>query len=450
MDLAQLSQPSILLLIGAIAMCESLAFIGILVPGIALLFAIALVAGEQQIALLPLLFSAFAGAVAGDGLSYYLGRYANPWLQHRWPFNAYPGWHQRGTRFFRRYGPLSILAGRFIGPIRPVIPFVAGTFEMPTARFFSVNILSAALWAPANILPGYWVGQSTEALLGHWQALFYPALGLVVLVLVATMLHQHLQPEQPLARWGSKRLGLKPERLAALLLFAAAASGLLILCVLQYLGAAQAWNQHIQQLLWQSAEHARPVWVFVTALGDSSSLIPAAVLLAVSLLWLRRSRDGWRFVVLLLLCITLNSALKWLFQAPRPDMGPIIPGFSFPSGHSSTSAAFFAMLAILLGTGHHLAWRRLGYLSALVPAVLIGISRIMVGAHWPLDIMAAWCEGLMAAAALRLWLLRPQRALHPVPGRDICLLLAGVLMLLSALTLWNFDAQLVQYRALAS
>jgi undecaprenyl-diphosphatase len=449
MDLAQLSQPSILLLIGAIAMCESLAFIGILVPGIALLFAIALVAGEQQITLLPLLFSAFVGAVAGDGLSYYLGRYANPWLQHRWPFNAYPAWHQRGASFFRRYGALSILAGRFIGPIRPVIPFVAGTFEMPAARFFGVNILSAALWAPANILPGYWVGQSAEALLGHWQALFYPALGLVILVLVATMLHQHLQPDQPLARWGSRRLGLKPERLAALLLFAATASGLLILCLLQYLGAAQGWNQHIQQLLWQSAEHARPAWAFVTALGDSSNLIPAALLLAASLQGLRHSRDGWRFVFLLLLCVALNSTLKWLFQAPRPDMGPIISGFSFPSGHSSASAAFFAMLAILLGTGHRLAWRRLGYLSALLPAVLIGISRIMVGAHWPLDVMAAWCEGLMAAAALRLWLLRPQRALHPVPGRDVCLLLAGLLILLGALALWRLDSQLLHHQALA-
>ncbi len=450
MDFAQFSQPSLLLLIGAIALCESLAFIGILVPGIALLFAIALVAGEQQFALLPLLFCAFAGAVAGDGLSYYLGRYANPWLQHRWPFSAYPGWHHRGANFFMRYGPLSILAGRFIGPIRPVIPFVAGTFEMPAARFFSVNILSAALWAPANLLPGYWVGQSADALLGHWQALFYPALGLLVLILVATVLHQHLQPDQPLARWGARRLGLKPERLAALLLFGAAGSGLLIICTLQYLGSAQVWNQHIQQLLWQSAEHHRSFWVFITTLGNSTSLIPAALLLAISLHGLRRSRDGWRFVLLLLLCVALNSSLKWLFQTPRPDMGPIMSGFSFPSGHSSTSAAFFAMLAILLGTGHRLPWRRLGYLSALVPALLIGLSRIMVGAHWPLDVLAAWCEGLMAAAALRLWLLRPQRVLHPVQGRDICLLGGGLLLLLGALALWHFDAELNHYQALPS
>lgn len=450
MDLAQLSPPALMLLIGLIALCESLAFVGILVPGIALLFTITLIAGEQQFSLLPLLLSAFAGAVAGDSLSYYLGRYADPWLQHRWPFSAYPNWHRRGINFFMRYGQLSILAGRFIGPIRPIVPFVAGTFEMPAARFFGVNVLSAALWAPATILPGYWIGQSAEAMLGHWQALFYPALGLVVLVLIATVLHQHLQPNQPLARWGARRLGLKPERLAALLLLTTASSGLLILCALQYLGSAQDWNQHIQQLLWQSAAQARPLWVFISGLGDSSSVIPAALLLAAGLHGLRRSRDGWRLVLLLLLCVALNSVLKELFQAPRPNIGPTIPGFSFPSGHSSTSAAFFAMLAILLGIGHRLPWRRLGYLSALVPAVAIGLSRIMVGAHWPLDVLAAWCEGLMAAAALRLWLLRPQRALKPIQGRDVLLLSAAVLLLLGSLAFWHFDARLMYYQAMPS
>ena len=449
MDLAQLSLPAMLLLIGVIALCESLAFIGILVPGIAMLFAVALVAGEQHYALLPVLFSAFAGAALGDGLSYTLGRYANPWLQHRWPFTAYPSWHQHGANFFLRYGPLSIFAGRFIGPIRPVIPFVAGTFEMPTVRFFSVNLLAAALWAPATMLPGYWIGQSAEALLGHWQALFYPGLGLVVLILAATALHQHLQPDQPLARWGSRQLGLKPERLAALLLFGAAGSGLLSLGLLQALGYAQPWNQHIQQLLWQSAEHGRPFWVFVTSLGNSTSLVAASLLLAAALHRLKRSGDGARFVLLLLLCIALNSTLKWVFQVPRPDMGLGLSGFSFPSGHSSASAAFFAMLAILLGTGQRLPWRRLAYLCALLPALLIGISRIMLGAHWPLDVLAAWCEGLMAAALLRLWLLRPQRNLKPIDGWHIGALTGGILILLAGLAFWHYDAQLIRYQVLS-
>ncbi len=448
MDLAQLSQPTVLLLIGAIALCESLAFVGILVPGIALLFAIAVVAGEQHFALPLLLISAFIGAVIGDGLSYYLGRYAEPWLQHHWPLNAYPGWHRRGEAFFRRYGPLSIVAGRFIGPIRPVIPFVAGTFEMPIARFFTFNVLSALAWAPANILPGYWIGQSAETLLGHWQALFYPGLGLLILVLIATVLHQHLQPDQPLARWSARRLGLKPERLAALLLFSVACGALLILSLMQVLGLAQLWNEHIQQLLWHGATDSRSFWVFVTSIGDTKSLMPAALLLAAGLYWLKRSGDGWRFLLLLLLTVALNSTLKWVFQAERPDTGLMLSGFSFPSGHSSASAAFFAMLAVLLGTGHRIVWRRLGYLCALIPVLLIGLSRIVLGAHWPLDVLTGWCEGLMAAAALRLSLLRPQRVPNPIQGWDVVLLGACLAVLLGGLALWNFNAELIQYGAL--
>ncbi|MFC6671310.1 VTT domain-containing protein [Marinobacterium aestuariivivens] len=445
MDLALLSQPALLFIAGTVALCESLAFIGILIPGVALLFALALAAGEQGMSLPPLLLAAFVGAVTGDGLSYLLGRHADTWLRQHWPFNAHPHWHARGERFFRRYGPLSIVLGRFIGPIRPVMPFVAGTFEMPARRYFTFNVLSALGWAPAYVLPGFLIGRSADELLGHWQALFYPALGLVLLLLVATTLHQHLQPGQPLARWGARTLGLKPERLAALLLLASASAGLTGLALIQSLGLAQPWNQHLQQLLLQAAAGARPFWVLVTSMGDGRSLLAAALLLALGLQGIRRSGDGWRLLCLLMLTLALNASLKWLLQIERPDSAPVLADPSFPSGHSSGSFAFFAMLAVLLATGHPVRLRRIYYLLALLPVLTIGLSRILVGAHWPLDVLAAWCEGMMAAAALRLWLLRPERGRQPLDGRDTGLICLAVALLLAALTAWRYGADLARY-----
>lgn len=433
MDLAPLSQPALLLFAGAIAFSESLAFVGILMPGVALLFALALAAGEQGFPLVPLLIAAFAGAVAGDGVSYLLGRYADHWVRRHWPFNAHPDWHRRGENFFRRYGPLSIVLGRFVGPVRPVIPFIAGTFEMPASRFFAVNVLSAIGWAPAYVLPGFLVGRSADELLGHWQALFYPGLGLVVLLLIAAVLHQHLQPGQPLARWGAARLGLKPERLAALLLLASAALALVALVLIQTQGWAQDWNRHLQLLLWQKGSEASGFWMTVTTIGNAASLIPAALLLAVSLKWLRRSADGWRLLLLLGLTVACNSLLKWLFQVPRPDTGLALTGWSFPSGHSSAGFAFFAMLAVLLATGHPVAVRRVCYLLALIPILLIGLSRVIVGAHWPLDVLAAWCEGAMFAAVLRLWLLRPERGRVPLNAREATGISLALALLLAAL-----------------
>ncbi|NVK40087.1 MAG: phosphatase PAP2 family protein [Oceanospirillaceae bacterium] len=434
MDVALLSQPALLLLTAGIALCESLAFVGILVPGVAFLFALALSAGEQGLPLLPLLIAAFGGAVAGDGLSYFLGRYADDWLQHHWPFNAHPGWHHRGIRFFQRYGLLSIVLGRFVGPVRPVVPFIAGTFEMPAARFFTVNVLSAIAWSPAYVLPGYLVGQSANELLGHWQALFYPGLGLVLAILTMGVLHQHLQPGQPLARWGAKRLGLKPERLAALLLFAGSGTALGILALIQLRGWASDWNRHIQSLLLLAPDRTSIFWDLATSLGDLGSLLSAAFLLALMLKWLRRSADGWRLLLLLLLIVGFNSLLKWLFQVERPELGAALIGWSFPSGHSSGGTAFFAMLAVLLGTGHRIQVRRAAYLLALLPILLVGLSRIVIGAHWPLDVFAGWCEGLMAAAMLRLWLLRPERGRTPLSAKDAALLLLVVTLALGIYT----------------
>jgi len=54
------------------------------------------------------------------------------------------------------------LFGRFVGPVRPVIPAVAGMMQMPAGRFLAVNVASALVWAPAYLLPGIAFGASLE------------------------------------------------------------------------------------------------------------------------------------------------------------------------------------------------------------------------------------------------------------------------------------------------
>ncbi|WVM90805.1 VTT domain-containing protein [Halopseudomonas pachastrellae] len=77
-------------------------------------------------------------------------------------FRRHPQWIDRGERFFRRYGWVSVVLGRFIGPIRPIIPLVAGMFDMPAWRFVAINLLSALVWAPAYLIPGYSAGRAAR------------------------------------------------------------------------------------------------------------------------------------------------------------------------------------------------------------------------------------------------------------------------------------------------
>src|SRR5690606_3528011 len=145
-----------------IAMVESLAVAGLVVPGVVLLFAATALAGGGDLSLFGALAWAFSGAVCGDLLSFALGRWFHQDIRRLRLFARHPQWIDRGESFFRRYGTYSIVLGRFIGPIRPIIPMVAGMFDMPAWRFLAVNVLSAVAWAPIYVLPGYIAGNAAR------------------------------------------------------------------------------------------------------------------------------------------------------------------------------------------------------------------------------------------------------------------------------------------------
>ena len=71
---------------------------------------------------------------------------------------------------FERYGVISLLAGRFIGPLRPMLPMVAGMLDMPFGRFTAVSLLAGSGWAVAYLLPGWATGAALRLPLpaGGW------------------------------------------------------------------------------------------------------------------------------------------------------------------------------------------------------------------------------------------------------------------------------------------
>lgn len=151
-----------LLFVFLVAFSESLLIIGLLLPGAvfmvgfgALIALGALPAGAAVIA-------AILGAIAGDSLSYWLGGHYKQALKMRWPFSAYPGLIERGENFVHRHGGKSVMLGRFIGPLRPIVPAIAGMLGMPRTRFLLINIVSACIWAPLYLLPGYLFGLSVN------------------------------------------------------------------------------------------------------------------------------------------------------------------------------------------------------------------------------------------------------------------------------------------------
>jgi undecaprenyl-diphosphatase len=151
----------------------------------------------------------------------------------------------------------------------------------------------------------------------------------------------------------------------------------------------------------------------VTALG-SHAVLTAATLAVVGFLALAGKRGA---AVLVAISVgggtALSSLLKLGFARPRPDLVPHaveIYTASFPSGHAMLSAVTYLTLGALLMRVQP-RWRLRAYILAIaaLTTLLVGVSRVYLGVHWPTDVLAGWCIG--AAWALLCWLvaLRLQR-----------------------------------------
>ncbi|MCS0494698.1 DedA family protein [Ancylobacter sp. MQZ15Z-1] len=146
-----------------LAFGESLAVVSLFVPATVILIGMGPIIEAGGIALLPVWAGAAAGAALGDAVSYWVGFRLKGRARYIWPFSRHPQILVRGEHFFHRHGSWSVFIGRFFGPIRAVIPLVAGMFAMPQFVFQMANIASAMLWAFLLLAPGaaavkFWTG----------------------------------------------------------------------------------------------------------------------------------------------------------------------------------------------------------------------------------------------------------------------------------------------------
>ena len=139
----------------SISLSESLAVVGLFIPGLLAMGVIGGLVSAGVLEIIPTLLWAIGGAIVGDGISYYLGRHFKHHLPYYWPFRRFPKWLDRGKDFFLRHGGKSIIICPFFGPVRPFIPVVAGMMAMTPKQFLFANILSAIIWAPIYMLPGF-------------------------------------------------------------------------------------------------------------------------------------------------------------------------------------------------------------------------------------------------------------------------------------------------------
>lgn len=142
-----------------VALLESTIIIGTFVPGTVVLLFFGFTASQGEISLLWVILATSIGAIVGDFISYYIGRFGTRFIKE--DKGLFKLSHvEVGKGFFHKHGGKSVLLGRFIGPIRQIIPFIAGAVKMSYIKFVYLNIIGAFLWAMSYILLGFYFGSN--------------------------------------------------------------------------------------------------------------------------------------------------------------------------------------------------------------------------------------------------------------------------------------------------
>lgn len=411
-----------------VACVECLAIAGLIVPGTVLLFAIAVLAGNGALSLGETLLLGLFGGLLGDVVSYLLGRHFHQSIRRLPGLRHHPEWINGAEAYFQRYGIASLLVGRFIGPLRPMLPMVAGMFDMPFVRFFAVSLLAAAGWSVAYLLPGWATGAAIRLPLpeGFWPQAGVVAGSLAILIglSVASSLRRH--------------------RRATLLM-----SGLSLLILAGLFIGYPYLTQFDQGLIALVQEHRNPtldkIMVMVTQIGEFRAMFIISAVLTLLLLALRQ----WRHAVFAgatLMCTALaNTGSKWFFARVRPEvLTEPLTSFSMPSGHSSGSFALFLTLAVLAGRGQPPRMRLTWLLLGCLPAASIALSRVYLGAHWPTDILAGAMLATCVCAA-SLTLIQWQESLRPMSAKVWWLLLPVMLLLCGFMATRHLPHALLRY-----
>jgi undecaprenyl-diphosphatase len=156
-------------------------------------------------------------------------------------------------------------------------------------------------------------------------------------------------------------------------------------------------DQKVYRLLYAGG---RPVLLavarFFTALGEPTVLIVAGLVVALFLWRAGRGRLGLALFLIAMTGRGLSELQKLWIARPRPALDPhlvVVKTSSFPSGHSVSSMIFYTTMALALTVGSR--WHRLAVCAAVLLSVCVGISRVMLGVHWPSDVIGGWAFGLL-------------------------------------------------------
>jgi membrane protein DedA with SNARE-associated domain/membrane-associated phospholipid phosphatase len=423
------------LLVGAFAFFETGAFVGLIAPGETAMLLGGLVAGQGQIDLFTLIGIVWACAVAGDLTSFFLGRR----LGRRFLERHGPRVHITHERlehvegFFDRHGGKAILLGRFVGLVRAIAPFLAGSSGMSLRRFLPYDVVGAGLWGSSLVVLGYVFWQSFSTLVDYAKkgalalgAVIVIGVGVVWLVRWVRRPENRARVRERIAREAQRpalrplaavarpvvRRSRRPARfvwhrvtpgdLGLELTTVAAVGSVGAYAYVAQLVDIEDGRSPIGDSMALTASHrldAGGVVDVARVLTDLGSLPIALALVVVAaglLLWRRERVETLVLAAGLGLTYAGVHMTKAGLDRPRPPEPLVGTDLSaYPSGHAAYAMTWIAVAVTLSRVLPNLASRFALVVGAIVVAAVVGLTRVYLRAHWLSDVTGGW--GLGAA-----------------------------------------------------
>lgn len=429
--LAELASPWGYVIVGVLALLEASAMIGLVVPGEAALLVGGFLASQHKAELPVMMLVGAVGAIVGDSIGYEIGKHLGPSLR-RSRLGHWVGderWH-RAEDYLNRHGGRAVFLGRFVGVLRAMVPTIAGLSGMPYRIFLPWNAAGGLVWAPGFVLLGYAAGGSYHKV-ATWAGRASTVLLILVVLIVAVVMVARavVRREGAVRTWAraqkerpavARLLGRFERQLSFLgrRLRPGAAFGLSVTLALAGV-AVVGWafgmvvddvisrkdlaglDGTVYRYLLEHRDSALTTASKAMSVLGGTAVLTGLTMAIAGLVWWRTRRP--RDLVMPALAVTgswvLVELIKVAVHRPPPPVVDMLagnPGFAFPSGQATRSAACLLTLAFVVN-GILPSWRSkvVVVTAAFSLSTLIGLARLTLAVHWLTDVLGGWALGTL-------------------------------------------------------
>ncbi len=452
-------------LIAAFVSClESLAIVGSIIPGSITMTIIGSLIGSGVLSAKITIVAIFIGGMIGDYISFWCGDYYKENIKN---FNIIKRYHKFflwGEEFVKKQGVKGIVIGRFFGPMRSMIPMVAGILAMPRSKFILAAIPSVMLWEICYLTPGIILGAfAIELPPGAAFKLIIMTLSAFILLALVVWLIRRVCLAISIAQhnvandvwqyllkhksssfkkyiadhpWGY----LQIIKLTYILLMAS-----IVTAILAYLhNHNHILNIDLPIKSLMTNIYNPTVYKIMLSIGYLGNKFVIFPTIGIMLLYLTFKKTNKLRLYLTSITITTAATIglaKHIFGRirPMPETSLFLENFSFPSGHILLSTALLCFIIAIICHNKKSIARIYYYQLTSLFLLCIAFARIYVGAHWFSDVLVSSIIGFIIASIYSFFYYRKHTETAIVPLIKIGCIAYGIFWLSYTAIFLNHD-----------